>query len=321
MSDSFLGLLGGETIIPSDAPAEAIVGFYGYVFGALIDELQQRGVIRFLGYQRFLGGSDYLHFLGAEVESFSSIPSGLVGWELTDTEKRTYKLVDGCPAATAEEPIEWMWQSKNADHPMGEFSVAGSTENAEYWISSHLYIDPGRSGSDADAISLSEYDRSWPDGFKEMERWLRENIGQQTALRIEHYGSTSIPNMPAKPVIDILIEVPSFSEAKRSIVPLLCGMDWEYWWNSGHMFFMKRDPLTGRRTHHLHVAPRGHEIWKGIAFRDYLRTHPDEAAQYADLKRKLAETYGGISSQLSREQYTRAKSDFVRDITEKALSL
>jgi GrpB-like predicted nucleotidyltransferase (UPF0157 family) len=70
----------------------------------------------------------------------------------------------------------------------------------------------------------------------------------------------------------------------------------------------------GKRTHHLHLAPAGHEIWNGLAFRDYLRTHPEEAARYASLKRQLAESH-----QTDRERYTEAKTEYVKKVTEKAL--
>jgi GrpB-like predicted nucleotidyltransferase (UPF0157 family) len=80
------------------------------------------------------------------------------------------------------------------------------------------------------------------------------------------------------------------------------------------MTFIKRQKLMGRRTHHVHMAPRDHRLWEGLAFRDYLMSHPREVSRYAALKRELAKTY-----RQDRERYTQAKTEFVREITSKAL--
>jgi len=68
----------------------------------------------------------------------------------------------------------------------------------------------------------------------------------------------------------------------------------------------------GIRTHHVHMAPRGHTLWEGISFRDYLRRHPGEAARYAALKRDLAARHAH-----DRERYTQAKTQFVREVMAK----
>jgi GrpB-like predicted nucleotidyltransferase (UPF0157 family) len=79
------------------------------------------------------------------------------------------------------------------------------------------------------------------------------------------------------------------------------------------MVFIKRDALMGKRTHHVHIAPRGHPVWKGLIFRDYLRAQPQVAARYAGLKRGLAARY-----REDRERYTNAKSTFVKDVLAEA---
>ncbi|OGN87617.1 MAG: hypothetical protein A2158_07455 [Chloroflexi bacterium RBG_13_46_14] len=161
---------------------------------------------------------------------------------------------------------------------------------------------------------LVDYDPAWPDRFDEMAAWLRNTISPEIALRIEHYGSTAISGLPAKPIIDILMEVPSFYEARRNLIPLFNKPECEYWWYDEHMVFIIRDKSMGVRTHHIHVAPKDHRVWEGLAFRDYLRTHPGEAQRYAALKHELAELHGN-----DREAYTDLKTDFVREITDKAL--
>ncbi|HET6487804.1 MAG TPA: GrpB family protein, partial [Spirochaetia bacterium] len=139
--------------------------------------------------------------------------------------------------------------------------------------------------------------------------WLVSILGPETALRVEHYGSTALEGIPAKPIIDILVEIPELDLAMPSIVPRLNDPFWEYWWYKDHLTFIRRDRLGGTRTHHLHMAPRGHAVWQGVAFRDYLRSHPRDAARYADLKRRLAGDFRD-----DRERYTDRKEAFVREI-------
>ena len=79
--------------------------------------------------------------------------------------------------------------------------------------------------------------------------------------------------------------------------------------------FFKRKEIMGERSHHIHLAPAGHDIWKGLAFRDYLRSHGEEAGRYAALKQRLASLYPA-----DRERYTQAKTEFVNEILAKALA-
>jgi len=148
-------------------------------------------------------------------------------------------------------------------------------------------------------IRLVEYYPSWPVKYEEMAAWLRQNIPPEILLRVEHFGSTAIPGTPAKPVIDILLEVSSHGEARRSLIPLFNKPECEYWWSDEHMAFYLRKDLMGTRTHHLHAVPAEQSAWRWILFRDYLRTHPDDAARYAALKRELAGSYAA-----DREAYT-----------------
>jgi GrpB-like predicted nucleotidyltransferase (UPF0157 family) len=144
---------------------------------------------------------------------------------------------------------------------------------------------------------------------------LREQLDPDIALRLAHYGSTAIPGMPAKPIIDILVEIPSFSAGRQRALTVMNDPAWEFWLYSGHMVLFRREECMGRRTHHVHLAPAGHDLWKGLAFRDYLRAHPEDAARYAALKRELAQTYRD-----DRERYTRMKTQFIEEINQKALS-
>lgn len=101
-------------------------------------------------------------------------------------------------------------------------------------------------------------------------------------------------------------------------VPQLVAEGWDYIWRSdrppGHMMFIRKLAPHGPRTHHMHMAPRGHKLWERLYFRDYLLQHPDEAQKYAALKQELAEKFTN-----DREAYTNAKGEYVQQITERAL--
>jgi len=148
---------------------------------------------------------------------------------------------------------------------------------------------------------------------------LRKLLGPEFVLRAEHIGSTAIPGLSAKPIIDMLIEVPSFESALVNILPKLQQEGWEYHWRDdrppGHMYFVRRDAACAR-THHLHALTATHPGWERVAFRDYLRAKPEEARRYEQLKRDLSEKHP-----LDREAYTEGKGEYIRRITAHALSL
>jgi GrpB-like predicted nucleotidyltransferase (UPF0157 family) len=120
--------------------------------------------------------------------------------------------------------------------------------------------------------------------------------------------------MSAKPIIDVMVEVPTLEEARNRIIKLLNSETWEYWWFDDHMAFIKREKFMGKRTHHIHIAPHKHELWNCLSFRDYLQNHKEDALKYEELKRNLAICY-----EEDRERYTIAKGDFVKEITRKAM--
>ncbi len=169
-----------------------------------------------------------------------------------------------------------------------------------------------------EAVHLVPYDPRWPEMFSAESERLRQLLGSQFVLRFEHIGSTAIPGLSAKPIIDILIEIPSFESALIHIVPKLQQEGWEYHWRDdrppGHMYFVRRNS-AGMRTHHVHMLTAGHPGWERVAFRDYLRAVPEEAKRYAQLKRELSAKYPE-----DREAYTEAKSEYIKRITALALA-
>jgi GrpB-like predicted nucleotidyltransferase (UPF0157 family) len=161
----------------------------------------------------------------------------------------------------------------------------------------------------ADEVQLIPYDPSWPAMATAFIDSFYNEFGADSITKMEHYGSTSIPGMPAKPILDFLVEVSSLQEAITRIVRLTDTKNWEYWWYGDHITLIKRDEKTRIRTHHIHITSFNHKIWNNVVFRDRLRSNPGLANEYADLKYRLSEEF-----KIDREAYTRAKGDFVRKV-------
>jgi GrpB-like predicted nucleotidyltransferase (UPF0157 family) len=171
-----------------------------------------------------------------------------------------------------------------------------------------------------DEIELVAYDPSWPRLFDEERALLDRVLPMNQILSIEHAGSTAIPGLAAKPIIDIFISVRSIEEARGSLVRPIEGMGYVYWAENpqkDRMFFVKGMPPYGeRRTHHVHIfEPMSEFLQRALAFRDYLRERPDEAERYRQLKQELAQRYRS-----DREAYTRAKDSYVLGVVEMARS-
>jgi GrpB-like predicted nucleotidyltransferase (UPF0157 family) len=169
-----------------------------------------------------------------------------------------------------------------------------------------------------DDIEIADYDPLWPSLFDEEAKRLRATLDPSLIVGLEHFGSTAVPGLPAKPIIDILIAVRSLTDAQAIFVEALRTLDCVYWADDpkkDRMFFVKGMPPFGaRRSHHVHVTEPHGEMWQRLAFRDYLRIHPEEAAAYARLKRRLA-----VEHRTDREAYTDAKSAYVETIMRKAI--
>ena len=168
-------------------------------------------------------------------------------------------------------------------------------------------------------ISVVPYNPAWPKMFKAEAAFLREKLPRNLVKRIEHFGSTAVPGLSAKPVIDILVEVANLKETKKQIVPLLMAEGYEYFWRPAigdqppyYAWFIKRN-VAGHRTHHIHMVEADSELWDRLCFRDYLRQFPEEMKRYDKLKRSLAGKYPN-----DRVAYTKQKSDFVVSVTKKA---
>jgi GrpB-like predicted nucleotidyltransferase (UPF0157 family) len=280
-------------------------------------------VTRYVRYYGQAGGRTEVRFFGVDTDTIGYIPAGMIALELGEDTMSVYVPTLVGPAVSWRRQLTWNWLDRSGlGGLVGEFTVSvpadwTSVPNSlpiDFILSANAYFKRGNPADDD--VALVEYDPLWRAKFSEMADWLRKTVPQEVLLRVEHYGSTAIPGMPAKPVIDILLEVPSFAQARRILIPAFNKIECEYWWYNDHMSFIFRKGLAGTRTHHIHAAPAGHRVWEGIVFRDYLRAHPDEGDRYATLKRELAERHA-----TDREAYTNSKEGFVREVTAKALRL
>ncbi len=164
-----------------------------------------------------------------------------------------------------------------------------------------------------DKIEIVEYDPRWPELYFQEEARLQKVLKEIPQFHIEHFGSTSVPGLGAKPIIDIMIAVESRDFWPILIEPIktLGYNHWEDNPKKDEMFFVKGMPPFGeKRTHHIHVLDFQGFRWKRERlFRDYLRVHIDEARKYEVLKRKLS-----VKFSTDREAYTEAKTEFINSI-------
>jgi len=163
-------------------------------------------------------------------------------------------------------------------------------------------------------VSLAAYDAAWVARFVAERARLHAEFPQ--LLEIEHFGSTAVPGMPAKPIIDILAGVESMAIADALFEPILAfGYTTSRAFNAmlaDRRWFMRC--ANGRRTHHLHVVVFEGQAWTArIRFRDMLRYSTLLALQYAELKSALAVRY-----RHDREAYSEAKSAFVAAVVARA---
>ncbi len=165
-----------------------------------------------------------------------------------------------------------------------------------------------------DSIEIVAFDPEWSNIANIEIQQLRAILPSSKIIDIQHVGSTAIPGMAAKPVIDIQIAVISLEEMKAIAIPALKKLNYEYWHENpdpDRMFFVKGMPPFGeRRTHHVHIVEPTSKHWVDkINFRDYLIQHSEVASEYQQLKIKLAQQYA-----YDREKYTNAKSEFIDNV-------
>jgi GrpB-like predicted nucleotidyltransferase (UPF0157 family) len=164
------------------------------------------------------------------------------------------------------------------------------------------------------AVRIVDYDASWPARAAEELRRIEEALGPGAA-RLEHVGSTAVPGLAAKPILDLQLSVGALEPRAPYVEPLQ---------RLGYLFAPAPEapdfhffgkPPERPRSHHLHVCAVGsHHELRHLAVRDFLRSHGDEAARYAALKRRVAERHPQ-----DRLAYIEGKEDYVVGLEARAL--
>jgi GrpB-like predicted nucleotidyltransferase (UPF0157 family) len=170
------------------------------------------------------------------------------------------------------------------------------------------------------SITISPYDPAWPGRFEAEAARIGAALGS-AAVRIDHVGSTAVPGLAAKPVIDIQVSVRALHPLELHLRPLVAlGYTHVAHPDDATCPFLHR-PFEWPHSHHVHLCEAGgSEERRNLAFRDFLREHPAETAAYAEVKRRLAPGFS-CSSFESRNAYAEAKSAFIEPIIARALAL
>ena len=166
---------------------------------------------------------------------------------------------------------------------------------------------------DDEPVEVVDHDPGWAEAGAAEAARVAEVLD---AVAVEHVGSTAVPGLAAKPVLDLLAGLPR-PAVTVSQIHAMEELGYECLGEfglPGRIFFHK--DARGRRTHHVHAVEHGSDRWRGhLAVRDFLRTHPDEAARYAEIKRAAAARTAG------RDAYWEAKSAYVEDLARRALAV
>jgi GrpB-like predicted nucleotidyltransferase (UPF0157 family) len=167
-------------------------------------------------------------------------------------------------------------------------------------------------------ITIADYDPRWPELFESEKQRLRESLGNQI-VHIEHIGSTAVPGLAAKPVIDMMVGVESLKVADAFCILPIINLGYEYIKAVETKLplqrYFRRNSTKGVRTHHIHLVEFGTDWWRHyLVFRDYLRSNVEARTAYENIKRELAQKDWG-----SGMEYADAKTAFIEGVLSKAL--
>jgi GrpB-like predicted nucleotidyltransferase (UPF0157 family) len=165
-------------------------------------------------------------------------------------------------------------------------------------------------------IVIVDYDSCWPTMFDVERTRLHDAVGGWVC-GIEHIGSTAVPRLAAKPVIDILVGVRALADADAHCIAPIVALGYEYIFEFEKFIperrYFRRLTEEKNHIHHIHLVEKGSNFWqRHLLFRDYLRAHPDRASQYEALKRRLAPQFSDVND------YAKAKTEFIRAIETQA---
>jgi len=167
-------------------------------------------------------------------------------------------------------------------------------------------------------VELSAYNAEWPVLFEAEKLRIAAALGADL-IHIEHFGSTSILGITAKDTIDILANINPDESKHDTIVAAMKTIGYDFMWQldgaPNYRIFTKGFATDGKKeqTFIIHSGPADHKLWDRLYFRDYLREHPNVAAEYETLKLQLAQQH-----KYNRVSYRIAKTDFVLAVTQKA---
>ena len=168
-------------------------------------------------------------------------------------------------------------------------------------------------------VELVEHNPQWKHIYEEERRRILGSVGRHKILGIEHFGSTAIPNIKAKPYIDILIEISKDLLFNEDVIKDFQQLGYTYFKVpereniAAYMSFGKGYNLNGKKEQifHIHMCPKENHMWEQIDFRDYLILHVDRAKAYEKLKIGLA-----LKFKNDRGGYVLAKTDFINETLE-----
>ena len=168
-------------------------------------------------------------------------------------------------------------------------------------------------------IAIVPYNTEWPTTYIELEKDIKRIVPRRLMQRISHIGSTAVPGLSGKPVIDVQVEVSDLEIVREEVVPLMEAAGYEFIWRPSmgdatpfYAWFILRKE-DGERLAHVHMVPSGQASADRIIFRDYLRAHPEEMARYETLKVDLAKRFPK-----DRAAYTANKTTYVNEVLTKA---
>jgi len=165
-------------------------------------------------------------------------------------------------------------------------------------------------------IELFDHNPEWIKNYEQEKELIIETVGKASILRVEHFGSSSIPSIKSKPYIDIMIEIPKDILFNETLIAKFMGLGYSHFKVparadiEAYMSFGKGYNLEGEKEQifHIHMCPKENVMWKQIDFRDYLNSNIKRAKAYEELKLKLASEFKN-----DRGSYVLGKTVFVNE--------
>ncbi|MGB9177948.1 MAG: GrpB family protein [Pyrinomonadaceae bacterium] len=163
-------------------------------------------------------------------------------------------------------------------------------------------------------VEVVPHNPQWRDAFEAEAKQVADALGENV-VAIHHIGSTAIPNIYAKPVVDLLVEVRDITEVdSRSSAMESLGYEVMGEYGIPGRRYFRKDNREGIRTHNIHAFEAGSvEVERHLAFRDYMIAHPVDAEKYSEMKRKLAEEHPQ-----SIDGYMDGKDGFIKEMDRRA---